>query len=118
MRTTLPSYLRTKLPEENIEDYSLAVERAQQPQDININEHHLNTISQQPPDQITQKLDEIVKKKKILFHLQLHLKSLHMNLTEKFNTKKVQISFSQKNRTCFLKQNVIIIDPNNTETVI
>ena len=62
LRTALPPNLRTKLYEEGIENYNSAVERAQKLQEISVNEHLLNTISQQPPDLVAQKLDELAQK--------------------------------------------------------
>ena len=62
LRTALPPNLRTKLYEEGVDDYKSAVERAQKLQEISINEHLLNTISQQPPDPVVQRLDELTQK--------------------------------------------------------
>ena len=39
LRAVIPSNLRTKLYEEEIQDYNLAIERAQKLQDITTNEH-------------------------------------------------------------------------------
>ena len=62
LHRALPPNLHTKLYEEDIQDYNSAVEHAQKLQEISINEHLLNTISQPPPDPVAQKLDELAQK--------------------------------------------------------
>ena len=54
LRTALSPNLRTKLYQENIQDYSLAIECAQKLQEISMNEYLLNIISQQPTDPVAQ----------------------------------------------------------------
>ena len=48
-----------KLDEEIIDNFKLAIERAQNLQDITLNENLLDTISQQPSVNIFKKLGEI-----------------------------------------------------------
>ena len=61
LHTTLPPKLHTKLYEEEVNEYALAVERTQWLQEISTNENLLHTISQQPPDPVVQKLEELAQ---------------------------------------------------------
>ena len=90
LRTALPPNLRTKLYEEEINDYeySLAVECAQKLQEIFANEYLLNTITQQPPDPVAPKIDEIAHKMNTLSFAAKSQESAH-EADKKMHHKKV-----------------------------
>ena len=102
LRTALSSNIRTKLYEEEIQNSNLAVERAKNLQDINTNEHLLNTISQQPPDPVAQTLDELAQKINTLSIATKSQETPHQ-LDRKVQQPKSLNKFSPKEQNRFFK---------------